>query len=246
MSANSAPIFSREGALGRGMILKTAANDYNGISPYNRVCFTADSVNGSFVQRIRFKPLGTNVATVVRLYLNDGAPNETFAAAPTAPTGTPSGSGGTIVAGSYYGLVVAENAQGMQSVLGAQSSVVTTTGSTSSISWSWTAVVGATNYRLYVGNIAAQGAQAYYFDSVTNSFSQTAMYWTGTRDDPNVGVNKFYGELSLPATTISATAALVDIDYPMNFVLPASFRLLVGLGTTVAAGWSVITIGGNY
>lgn len=58
--------------------------------------------------------------------------------------------------------------------------------------------------------------------------------------------NQFYGEVSLPATTAIATAATVEIDYPMNFALPAGFRLYFGLGTAVAAGWVASVIGGNY
>lgn len=58
--------------------------------------------------------------------------------------------------------------------------------------------------------------------------------------------NVFYGEVSLPATTVSTTAATVDIDYPMNFALPAGWRIYVGLGAAVAAGWVVTPIGGKY
>lgn len=58
--------------------------------------------------------------------------------------------------------------------------------------------------------------------------------------------NVFYGEISLPATTAIATAATVEIDYPMNFAIPAGFCLYFGLGTAVAAGWVATVIGGNY
>lgn len=58
--------------------------------------------------------------------------------------------------------------------------------------------------------------------------------------------NVFYGEVTLPATTAIATAATIEIDYPMNFALPAAFRLYFGLGTTVAAGWVATVIAGDY
>lgn len=35
--------------------------------------FSADTTNGGYVQRIRFKPLGTNIANVARLWLNNGS-----------------------------------------------------------------------------------------------------------------------------------------------------------------------------
>lgn len=58
--------------------------------------------------------------------------------------------------------------------------------------------------------------------------------------------NVFYGEISLPATTAIATAATVEIDYPLSFALPAGFRIYAGLGTAVAAGWVATAIAGRY
>jgi len=141
---NNDPIYTREGEVsnnqGTGMnqLITAAANDYTGIDADVSLVFTADATNGSFIQRLRFKAGGTNVATVARIYINNGS--------------TP----GT-----------------------------------------------ATN-------------------------------------------NMFYGEVSLPATTAIATAATVDIDYPMMFALPPSFRIYVGLATAVSAGWVVTPIAGNY
>lgn len=58
--------------------------------------------------------------------------------------------------------------------------------------------------------------------------------------------NVFYGEISLPATTAIATAATVEIDYTMGFALPAGFRIYMGLGTAVAAGWVATVVAGDY
>ena len=58
--------------------------------------------------------------------------------------------------------------------------------------------------------------------------------------------NLFYGEVSLPATTAIATAATVDIDYPMNFALDPAFRIYFGIATAVAAGWVATVIAGRY
>lgn len=144
MSANLDPIYSKAGALSSdnatamGTALTAAAADYTGIGANNILAFTADATNGGFIQRLRVKPLGTNVASVLRIFINNGSVNTT-----------------------------------------------------------------ATN-------------------------------------------NSFYGELSLPATTISAVAANIDLDYPMNFALPAGFRIYVGLGTAVAAGWKITPIAGKY
>ena len=58
--------------------------------------------------------------------------------------------------------------------------------------------------------------------------------------------NYFYGEVSLPLTAASAVAGTQDIDYPMNLALPPGYKILVGLGTSVSAGWSVFAIAGKY
>ena len=139
-TANPNPIFSRVGAIGGigSTTLTTAAADYTGISANNSLIFTADATNGGFVQRIRFKALGTNAVTVARVYINNGSTSGT-----------------------------------------------------------------ASN-------------------------------------------NVFYGEVSLPATTAITTAATVDVDYPMNFALPPGYKLYVGLGATVVAGWVASVIAGAY
>lgn len=80
----------------------------------------------------------------------------------------------------------------------------------------------------------------------TNVVTVARIYLNNGSANTTAANNSLYGELSLPATTASATAATVDIDYPMNFALPAGFRIFVGLGTTVANGWNVTPIAGDY
>jgi len=145
MAANTAPIYSIQGdqSVNDGTTMPstftTAAADYTGATAtHNKLVFTADATNGGFIQRLRFKAIGTNTASVARIFINNGSANTT-----------------------------------------------------------------ASN-------------------------------------------NAFYGEVSLPGTTAIATAATVEIDYPMNFALKAGFTIYVGLGTTVAAGWVCTAIGGQY
>jgi hypothetical protein len=129
---------SNNGTTGMNALVTAAANDYTGAGANNSLVFTAHATAGSYIQRLRFKAGGTNVATVARVFINNGSAN-------------------TI----------------------------------------------ATN-------------------------------------------NVFYGEVSLPATTAIATAATVDIDYPLNFALKPGFRIYIGLGTAVAAGWVVTPMAGDY
>ena len=253
MAGNASPIFSRVGALtGFSTILTTQAADYTGLSPFNGAVFKADNTNGGFIQRLRFKPLGTNITTVARIFINNGntSHSASLLTTPAAPTFTLLQTGaGTLLGGAYYARIVAVDANGGLSTVGAESAVATITAGTAAgtITWNWTAIPGAVSYRVYVG-MTTTGQQAGYFTTSTNSFVQTVMpEGAGWTDGfPTTTNNMFYGELSLPATTLSANSALIDIDYPMNFALPPGGEVYAGLGTTVAAGWAVTAIAGAY
>lgn len=58
--------------------------------------------------------------------------------------------------------------------------------------------------------------------------------------------NILIGELTLPATTLSETAAQPDYVLPLNKKIAAGYKLNVTLGTTVAAGYYVSAFGGKY
>lgn len=78
MTANVNPIFlltpdvSNNGGTVIGGSLLTAANDYTGVSANYVLEFTAGA-NGGYIERLRFKPLGTNIQTVARIFLNNGS-----------------------------------------------------------------------------------------------------------------------------------------------------------------------------
>jgi hypothetical protein len=244
MSANNLPMFTRLGALTSGITLLTGVTDYNGINIETREVFSSDDTNGKFIERLRCKALGTNVQTVLRVFINQGGINTQFAGAPSAPTGTPSTSGGTLQTGSYFAKIIAIGPNGSQSALGTASASVSVTGPTGSIAWAWTAVPGAASYEIWVGPTATQ--QARFFTSVTNSFSQTAPYETGTNGEPTSGNTGLYQEFTLPATTAITNAATYDFDCMLNLTLSPGAEIYASLGTTVAAGWHIIPIGGVY
>lgn len=83
MAANTEPIFSRvgdtsnDGTTGFGAAITTATGDYTGASANHVLVHTADATNGSYVYRLRFTAIGTNVATVARIYINNGSANTT-------------------------------------------------------------------------------------------------------------------------------------------------------------------------
>lgn len=141
MPANTAPIFSAKGAIQwNPAILNTANTAKDGTGTVATV-FTGNAAGnnaGNFVQKLLARPLGTNVATVLRLFINNGSVNTTAAN------------------------------------------------------------------------------------------------------------NSLIAELTLPATTLSEIAAQPDYVLPLNFAVPAGFKLNATIGTTVAAGFAVTIIGGEY
>jgi len=58
--------------------------------------------------------------------------------------------------------------------------------------------------------------------------------------------NSLFTEATIAATTLSEVAALTDNLIPMNISLPATYRVYVTIGTTVAAALQVSAQGGDY
>ena len=79
MARNTKPIFSAKprnsanDAIVFPATLIAAANDVTGVSASNALLFTASLLHGGYLEALQFEPLGTNVATMVRLFLNNGA-----------------------------------------------------------------------------------------------------------------------------------------------------------------------------
>lgn len=139
MAANIQPIYSRLADVQWATDIVQSANTTTTLTSGTIYpVFTADTTNGGYVQRIRFRPLGTNAATVARVWINNGSDT-----------------------------TVAAN-------------------------------------------------------------------------------NAMWDEIAIALTTVSQTAAQATYELPLNFPLPASYRLYVTLGTATAAGFDVTVIGGKY
>jgi hypothetical protein len=80
----------------------------------------------------------------------------------------------------------------------------------------------------------------------TNTASVLRIFINNGSTNTVAANNTLYMERSLPATTLSEVAELVDIEIPINLVLPASYKANVTIGTTVAATWHVTGVGGIY
>jgi hypothetical protein len=77
MPANSDPIYSRVGDVQWGTTALTAANTAKDGTGTTLLVFTADSTNGGFVQKLRIRAAGTNVASVARIFINNGSSSAT-------------------------------------------------------------------------------------------------------------------------------------------------------------------------
>ena len=90
-----------------------------------------------------------------------------------------------------------------------------------------------------------------HFEAIgTNTQSVARVYVNNGSANTTATNNILAGKLTLPATTASNTVAeaTADFYFPGGFAdLDPGFRIYVGLGTTVAAGWVVTPIlGGEY
>lgn len=70
MAANTIPIYSKAGKIEWTNALKTANTAKDGTGTVATI-FTAGA-DGARVERIRIRALGTNVATVLRIFINNG------------------------------------------------------------------------------------------------------------------------------------------------------------------------------
>jgi hypothetical protein len=109
---------------------------------------------------------------------------------------------------------------------------------------------GANNVVAFTANATNGGfIQRIRFKAAgTNAVAVARIYLNNGSANTSAANNTFYGEISLPATTAITTAATVDIDYPMNFALPAGYRIVIGISatTTLASGWVPTVIAGSY
>lgn len=136
-AANQIPIFTKTPHVGWGATTVATANTAKDGTGTQLAVFTAGA-NGSYLQRIRFRAAGTNIATSARVFINNGA-----------SAATPAN-------------------------------------------------------------------------------------------------NILWDEITLSATTLSEVAALATYELPMNFAVPAGYVINVAIGTTVAAGYYVSLVGGDY
>lgn len=76
MAASTTPIFLRTPKVS-GITTGTAANINKDGTGAVATVFTADATNGSKIERITLQHMGSNTATVIRFFVNNGSANST-------------------------------------------------------------------------------------------------------------------------------------------------------------------------
>ena len=112
-----------------------------------------------------------------------------------------------------------------------------------------TNIVVGTSYLAFTSDGTAGGyVQRIRFRPLGNNIATVARVWINNGSAPSGATanNILFDEVSLAASTASTSAALSNTELPLNFALPASYRLYVTLGTGVTAGYDVSVIGGKY
>lgn len=78
MAANVQPIYSKIADIQWSVSTVQSGNTTTDLTSGTIYpVFTADTTNGGYVQRVRFRPLGTNVATVARVWINNSSATTT-------------------------------------------------------------------------------------------------------------------------------------------------------------------------
>lgn len=106
------------------------------------------------------------------------------------------------------------------------------------------------NHKL-VHTAGADGSMPRYllFNAIwTNTASVARIYFNNGSTNGTATNNELVGQLSLPATTATNTAStqMPVFQFAEWTILPAWFKIYVGLGTTVASGWVCTCIAWQY
>lgn len=111
--------------------------------------------------------------------------------------------------------------------------------------------VSANNQLVFTAGANGSRLVGLHFEAIgTNVQSVARIYVNNGSTNTTATNNSLVGKITLAATTAAANSAELSVDYSFPGVaadLPAGFRVYVGLGTTVAAGWVVTPIyGGDF
>lgn len=128
-------------------------------------------------------------------------------------------------------------------------------------SW-WTAAITAVNTSLAGAGTTGTDVFTVFTAGANGSFVQRVRFKaaatggaaacarvfinTAANTNPVAGDSVLFDEITLPLTTVSTSSATAVYELPLNFAIPAGYRIMVTLGATVTGGWYASCIGGDY
>jgi hypothetical protein len=178
-----------------GALTTARALNING----NTLTFTGSTYNTRYHATGRVTVGGT---TEISTYLQDVLGNARVTGLfgigqlsnPGTITATPSLTGGSMAAGTYYFKVVAIDHAGNRTAAGPEASATIASGTTGSIALSWPTVSGAFYYLVYIGTTS--GGQSSYFSTNSYSPSYTFTVSSGTAGTPSTANHTSYASIN--------------------------------------------------
>lgn len=106
-----------------------------------------------------------------------------------------------------------------------------------------------TLYKAFTAGANGSYVQKVRFRPVGSPAATVARVFISSSTTTSATVTWLFDEITLPAVTVSQTAASSVFELPLNFALPANYLLYVTFGTSTGAsgtGYSVVVVAGDY
>ena len=106
-----------------------------------------------------------------------------------------------------------------------------------------------TLYKAFTAGTNGSYVQKIRFRPVGSPAATVCRVFISSSTTTSATVTWLYDEITLPAVTVSQTAASSVFELPLNFALNASYLLYVTFGTSTGStgtGYSIVTIAGDY
>lgn len=106
-----------------------------------------------------------------------------------------------------------------------------------------------TLYKLFTAGSNGSYVQKIRFRPVGSPAATVCRIFISTSTTTNATNTWLYDEITLPAVTVSQTAASSVFELPLNFALDPNYLLYVTFGTTTGStgtGYSIVCIAGDY
>lgn len=106
-----------------------------------------------------------------------------------------------------------------------------------------------TLYKLFTAGANGSYIQKIRFRPVGSPAATVCRIFISSSTTTNATNTWLYDEITLPAVTLSQTAASSVFELPLNFALNATYLLYVTFGTSTGSsgtGYSVVCIAGDY